>query len=99
MASPLQSCCGFPKIAKVFAVIKPSLTQKESFSLTFCSYQKSFDLQTICPLLYNKVDFIKDFSDNEDMKCCLIHEMLSCIYAHLVLEVGLRALDNSFHIS
>ena len=33
------------------------------------------------------------------MKCCLIHEMLRCIYAHLVLEVGQRNLDNSFHIS
>ena len=51
------------------------------------------------PLLYSKVDFTKDFSNNEGMKCCLIHEMLICIYAHLVLEVGLRALDNSFHIS
>ena len=33
------------------------------------------------------------------MKWCLIHEMLGCIYAYLVLEVGLRDLDNSFHIS
>ena len=30
---------------------------------------------------------------------CLIYELLGCIYAHLVLEVGLRDLDNSFHIS
>ena len=46
---------------------------------------------------------IKYFSNNQDrkcwMKCCLIHEMLGCIYDHLVLEVGLRDLDNSFHIS
>ena len=27
------------------------------------------------------------------MKCCFIHEMLDCIYAHLVLEVGLRFLS------
>ena len=33
------------------------------------------------------------------MKCCLIHEMLGCVYAHLVLKVGLRDLDTSFHIS
>ena len=33
------------------------------------------------------------------MKWCLIHEMLGCIYAHLVLEIGVRDLDNSFHIS
>ena len=33
------------------------------------------------------------------MKCCLIHEMLGYIYTYLVLEVGLRDLDNSFHIS
>ena len=33
------------------------------------------------------------------MKYCLIHEMLGCIYALLVLEVGLRDLDKSFHIS
>ena len=32
------------------------------------------------------------------MKCCLIHEMLGCIYAHIVLEVRLRDLDKSFHI-
>ena len=32
------------------------------------------------------------------MKCCFIHEMLGCVYAHLVLEVGLRDLDKSFHI-
>ena len=42
----------------------------------------------------------KDFSNNQDrkcrMKCCLIHKMLGCIYAHLV---GMRELDNSFHIS
>ena len=25
--------------------------------------------------------------------------MLDCVYTHLVLEVGLRDLDNSFHIS
>ena len=31
------------------------------------------------------------------MKCCLIHEMLGCIYAHLVLEVGLCDLVKSFH--
>ena len=30
------------------------------------------------------------------MKCCLIHEMLGCVYAHLVLEVGLRELDNLY---
>ena len=45
----------------------------------------------------------KDFSNNQDRKCwmkwCLIHEMLGCIYAHLVLEVGLRDLDKSLHIS
>ena len=29
----------------------------------------------------------------------LIHEMLGCIYAHLVLEVGLCDWDKSFHIS
>ena len=44
-----------------------------------------------------------DCSNNQDrkcwMKCCLIHEMLRCIYAHLVLEVGQCNLDNSFHIS
>ena len=44
-----------------------------------------------------------DFSNNQDrkywMKCCLIHEKLGCIYAHLVLEVGLHDLDNFFHIS
>ena len=33
------------------------------------------------------------------MKFCLIHEMLGCIYAYLVLEVGPRDLDKSFHIS
>ena len=33
------------------------------------------------------------------MKCCLIHEMLGCVYAYLVLEVGLRDLDNFLHIS
>ena len=33
------------------------------------------------------------------MKCCLIHEMFGCVYAHLVLEVGLRDLYKSFHIS
>ena len=33
------------------------------------------------------------------MKWCLIHEMLGCIHAHLVLEVGLHVLDESFHIS
>ena len=33
------------------------------------------------------------------MKCCLNHEMLGCIYAYLVLEVGPPNLDNSFHIS
>ena len=45
------------------------------------------------------------------MKCCLIHEMLNCIYtylaqevglrvyAHLVLDVRLHDLDNFFHIS
>ena len=45
----------------------------------------------------------KDLSNNQDrkcwMKCCLIHEMLGCVYAHIVLEIGLRDLDNSFHIS
>ena len=45
----------------------------------------------------------KDYSINQDMKCrmkwCLIHEMLGCIYGHLVLEVGLCDFDNSFHIS
>ena len=33
------------------------------------------------------------------MKCYLIHKMLDCIYAHLVLEVGLRYSGKSFHIS
>ena len=45
----------------------------------------------------------KDFIRNQDrkcwMKCCLIHEMLGCIYAYLVLEVGQRDFNNSFHIS
>ena len=45
----------------------------------------------------------KDFSNNQHrkcwMKCCLIHEMLGCIYAHLALEVGLCDWDKSFHIS
>ena len=45
----------------------------------------------------------KDFSNKQDrksrMKWCLIHEMLGCIYAYLVLKVGLRDFDNSFHIS
>ena len=33
------------------------------------------------------------------MKWCLMHEILSCIYAHSVLEVGLRGLDKSFNLS
>ena len=33
------------------------------------------------------------------MKWCLSHEMLGCVYVHLVLEVELRDLDNFFHIS
>ena len=33
------------------------------------------------------------------MKWCLIHEMFGSLYAYLVLEVGLRDLDKSFHIS
>ena len=46
-------------------------------------------------------DLLKDFSNNQDwkMKWCLIHEMLGYVYAHLVLEVGLRDLDKSFYIS
>ena len=45
----------------------------------------------------------KDFSNNQDrkcwMKCCLIHEMFGYVYAHLVLEVGLRDFTKSFNIS
>ena len=52
------------------------------------------DLETFSP--------IKDFSNNQDrkcwMKCCLIYQMLGFIDVHLVLEVGLRDLDESFHI-
>ena len=33
------------------------------------------------------------------MKGCLIHEMFGCIYAHLILEVGLCDLDNLFYVS
>ena len=33
------------------------------------------------------------------MKCCLIHELLDCVYIHLLLKVGLRVSDKSFHIS
>ena len=33
------------------------------------------------------------------MKYCLIHKMLGCVYAYLLLEVWLRDLDKSFHIS
>ena len=28
---------------------------------------------------------------------CLIHEILGCVYAQLVLEVGMRELDNPIH--
>ena len=42
---------------------------------------------------------VKDFSNNQDRKCCLIHEMLDCIYAHLLLEIGMRDQNNSFQIS
>ena len=45
----------------------------------------------------------KDFINNQDrkyyMKCCLIYEILGCVYSNLVLEVGLRDIDESFHIS
>ena len=33
------------------------------------------------------------------MKWCLNHEILCCVYAHLVLEVWLCDLDKLFHIS
>ena len=29
----------------------------------------------------------------------MLNEMLNCVYAHLVLDVGLHNLDNFFHIS
>ena len=34
-----------------------------------------------------------------NVECRLFHKMLGRIHAHLVLEVGLRDLDNYFHIS
>ena len=43
------------------------------------------------------------YGNNQDrkcwIKCCLIHKIFCCIYTHLVLEVGLRDLDNFFHNS
>ena len=81
--------------------------RKENLLLKSCLIQKCWD--AFMPINYEglgcmpKILDLLDCSNKQDrkcwMKCCLIHEMLRCIYAHLVLEVGQRNLDNSFHIS